>query len=665
MNLRVSYVVIPVVLFLIFANIMIIEPVYATPHISVQMSSGQTKNPLEINDTNGNNLFWVDSNGYIRLTNTGKAFFPSSGIVIKNPSVSFGTTIANSAQYQNNTVTIPLILGTSDTFGLLNTTQTWLQTQSFTGSTTNPPINIGGQLASAPSGATDGAIWFDNSALALKYRIGGATRTVVDQGITQTINGIKTFSGNDIFSGTDTFQNKVIFTSTISGGKLSYPAGIIVYANGTSFTERNSTNNILLTSSTFETVLQDALNRATNIYLPDATYVVSNNFKTFNMTSYDNLILDQNTVIGVPNGYAKALFTFGAGTLHSLIQGGTVTEAGTPQRHWTGIKFNTGTSAGIYDNKIRDIFIANADVGINFNGTTSSWANSNRIEDVYIGGAKRGIEFNFTGSFTNGTDGFNRNTFRNIVIECQNTCTTGINNIEHWGNQFDDVSVFDLPASAVPATVSSTASGTLISGGNLVQTGFSDSGTNTIIISDQLQQLRKPTIMDSSDTTKRLLLSLTGITTKHTVTQTIRNANLTYSYIGAFNGTTLFNNVTTSSASTVMSGSNFNITPRSSGEIMFFVTGSAENTLVNGQCRMDVRHNSSYMGAFGTTAGGTVIGLNEKMSSSTASANETMSRSYGYVGTVGQKDYIDIGINTGGTGTCVFRNWSIFAYEVG
>ncbi len=65
------------------------------------------------------------------LKNTGSVKIGSGNLIMRNPAASFATTIANGAQYKNNTLNLPIIKGTSDTVGLLNTSATWTQPQQF------------------------------------------------------------------------------------------------------------------------------------------------------------------------------------------------------------------------------------------------------------------------------------------------------------------------------------------------------------------------------------------------------------------------------------------------------------------------------------------------------------------------------------------------------
>jgi len=156
--------------------------------------------------------------------------FKNSTLLVENNAQTFATAIGNSAQYKNNTAQIPLILGTKDTFGLLNTTQTWLQKNTYTTTTTNAAINLGNPSQSTPSSPVAGDLYMRNSILAFYT---SAERVVLTDSQVQTISAAKTWQGANLYTGTNNFvSGKLLVENPAKTFDYNF-AGSAIIANRT------------------------------------------------------------------------------------------------------------------------------------------------------------------------------------------------------------------------------------------------------------------------------------------------------------------------------------------------------------------------------------------------------------------------------------------------
>ena len=187
------------------------------------------------------------------LANVGKLIFGSGNAIVRNPASTFATTIANGAQYKNNTLNMPIIKGTSDTVGLLNTSATWTQPQQF-GSANLLIENPAKTKAYTIAG---GAIT-SNETLTLPNTFGNADTFAV-------LNTDQTYIGAPSFSNGATFTN----TLNLQGNML---VGTLANLQGSGANNATGFKNIEVGHNTGHLYLDGNLH---NNYLNENTNVIS------------------------------------------------------------------------------------------------------------------------------------------------------------------------------------------------------------------------------------------------------------------------------------------------------------------------------------------------------------------------------------------------------
>jgi hypothetical protein len=256
--------------------------------------------------------------------------------------------------------------------------------------------------------------------------------------------------------------------------------GTLVAFTGTEYVVQDSNGNVLARSDTPDSIIKTALARGGDIYIEAGQYPLSSAFSGFDLILNTNLKLAQDAAILVPSGYTGFVFRLGNNVNNCVIDGGIVTEAAPVKRGWTGILMQGG-QGGVYFNTVQNLFMANPYIGIDFSATTGQWINANTFVNIKEYHYVRGIEFDFSGT-PKSSLGFNNNVFRDSQFHSGDMTTYGIKDIQHDNNAFYNVQVWDLPVGASSSTIASSASNTIIIGGQMTHYNFVDNGANTIIL---------------------------------------------------------------------------------------------------------------------------------------------------------------------------------------
>ncbi len=270
-------------------------------------------------------------------------------------------------------------------------------------------------------------------------------------------------------------------TNPVHADDVVVPSTDIIYVNGTTYFEKDSANNVLMSSTNPEDVISDAIKRAGNIYIGAGMYDLSNNFAGFVVGSKTQINLDSDTMLLVPSGYNGFVFKIGGSSIFSTIQGGQIAEKQPVQKHWTGIIIQAGMPTTAW-NTINNIQIEDPHVGILFDGTHNNYVTTNLISNTMIDRPVRGIDFNYTGYVCCTQDGFNYNTFYKVDIQSNADTAVGFNNIGNARNEFYDSKVWDSTPGTIETRIGPDATNTVIFGGKMTEPGkFVDLGSNTVI----------------------------------------------------------------------------------------------------------------------------------------------------------------------------------------
>jgi len=271
------------------------------------------------------------------------------------------------------------------------------------------------------------------------------------------------------------------FTETFAQGvNLPNNFGTIIYQFNGQYYVKDS-QNIIISSYTPDVVIKTALSRGGDIYIAGGTYTLTNDFSGFNLKYGSYLKMASDASIVVPSGYSGYVFRFSNYVGHCVVDGGHIYEANPVKRHWIGIMMQGGPG-GVYFNYIENTVITDPQIVIDFNATTGQWVNANTFVNIKGWNFVKGIEFDFKGKHTDGVDGFDANTFRDSQFQGGPMTTYGVKDIKHSFNAFYNVQFWDLPASSISSTIDPSAENTIIIGGQMTYQGFSDSGTNTLVL---------------------------------------------------------------------------------------------------------------------------------------------------------------------------------------
>jgi len=291
---------------------------------------------------------------------------------------------------------------------------------------------------------------------------------------------------------TQTLSNKTLDSSCIitsaAGGEKEYAS--VLFKSGSTYTAMKYDGTVISSGTTAETVIQAALNLKGSILFADngpVSWTLSGGFTGFTVDRGTKILCPQNfnVNISVPNGYNGIVFKF-IGTSGSLtetvgIAGLQITEAGTPARNWTGIKFEIAGTDSLSNSTFKDIVIYDAGVGIELETRNSRWIESCCFENIYTHVCRVGILFD-----QGAPDEIHTNRFTNIVLQASDNalCTNGFKDVNGKNNMFIGCDCWDFTSANTETNITSTAINTTIIGGLMCGAigQFVDQGIRTLIV---------------------------------------------------------------------------------------------------------------------------------------------------------------------------------------
>lgn len=279
----------------------------------------------------------------------------------------------------------------------------------------------------------------------------------------------------------------------------------LIYKVGSTYYHERYDGSVVNSGSVFETVLQAAIDNTGDVYiLGGADYICSGSFTGFNIKGFTMLEIDRGAVIEVPNGYtgnvfhiSDTAFTPQAQRIRTVIRGGRLREAGTPQKLWTGIKLHS-TDFGIVDGEFMGMTISEPKTGVEFNTSNVGWVANCIFDMIQVNDCVNGMEFIDTTTDANG--GTFRNTFKDVHIQDQVGASAiisyGFKNITGKYNTFINCKAWDMihPATQKLCTIAPKAVGTIIIGGLMAREDdhfFIDNSwpRSTLVLSDDTHAL--------------------------------------------------------------------------------------------------------------------------------------------------------------------------------
>lgn len=256
-------------------------------------------------------------------------------------------------------------------------------------------------------------------------------------------------------------------------------------------------------------VIQQALNDVVpagteigpgGIYITAGNYNFDSGFQGLNLNASTRLTLDPKAHFKLPSGYASYVFKLECNNTTEIydciIDGGIISEVDPPQRNWTGLLLIASTNnppdgklRGVLFNKFMNVTLHDANIGINLRVEgNSGFINANTFEFLKMWTCNTFIEFDTLPVaqyvFGSQNQGIFQNHFNNLQCQTGNMIIFGIKDIQHIGNIFIDVNIWDLPSQAKYATIHQDAINTMIIGGimtGLSNTQFNDDGYATKI----------------------------------------------------------------------------------------------------------------------------------------------------------------------------------------
>ena len=265
----------------------------------------------------------------------------------------------------------------------------------------------------------------------------------------------------------------------------------IMYKVGNTYYYERYDGSFITSSDTCETVLATAVTGGGTVSIMNGSYVLSPAFAGVDISDNKTLELDPNAQFSVPNGYTGHLFRIPGGREYINIRGGKLFEAGTPQKLWTAIKFESSGAAGIGHCAIHDAYILDAGTGIDLftSGTEGSWINGNTFSNIFIKHTVTGIDFRHTSTGTGA--GIYRNRFYSVHGQDSwdlHDTQYGLKNVQTKDNIFVGYLCWDMTISATQkiATISPNADNNIFIGGAVNRPGyFIDNSRTTIFIMDE------------------------------------------------------------------------------------------------------------------------------------------------------------------------------------
>jgi hypothetical protein len=241
-----------------------------------------------------------------------------------------------------------------------------------------------------------------------------------------------------------------------------------------------------------------------------AAYDLSPDFTGFNVSSFTRITMDPTTVLRVPSSYEGPVFRLRSddhvGIEEVIIDGGDLRQQSGSQKFigillesaGTVITSPTNPTPGVFFNRITNTVIRGAAIGIKLSITgPGGWINGNAFQSAKMFGCGVFIDFDIPDNFYphpipgNGAEGrlgIHYNHFDDVQCQSDASVSVGIRNIRHIGNMFVDVKIWDVPTTALSATIHQDATNTIILGGILTNR-FQDNGQFTKIF-DQWQGVK-------------------------------------------------------------------------------------------------------------------------------------------------------------------------------
>lgn len=281
-------------------------------------------------------------------------------------------------------------------------------------------------------------------------------------------------------------QTLISKTLKLEANTMALRFGTIVFKVSSTYYAVKSDGTLISSGAVPETVIQAAIDSGdSNIYIKDGSYVFSGGFAGLNITTgHQTIMMGDNTILQVPNGYTGALWYITGNILGFRMEGGKFDEAGTPQKLWKGIHLkSTGSSAAIKHCHFKHIQIDHAGWMVYLECTVSgAFINSCVFQQVFGYYPIIGFEWvDFAGN-----EGFIHNFYDYIDIQADANTTFGFKNVMARNAVLVNPTVQDMGATNTQMQIDSSATDTLIVGGSLLAGGttglFTDNGARTKII---------------------------------------------------------------------------------------------------------------------------------------------------------------------------------------
>jgi hypothetical protein len=219
------------------------------------------------------------------------------------------------------------------------------------------------------------------------------------------------------------------------------------------------------------------------IWAPKGTYLVNSPIV---MSTGIRFEADTGARFAVPSGYTNTALIF-SNSYNADWIGGEFYEKAPLSNLWTGVQFANGSGGGTYFNAIRNVLFTKPQTAINFyaNLTNSSWVNGNLVDGCRAFNATCFIDWTYDGQSTWMTNGYGfwYNVVQDFFGQSGTNTIAGVRNICGRGNTFNNVWIYDMPASGSTATVTNAINATIQSG-TLGYKNFYDGGLRTRIYDD-------------------------------------------------------------------------------------------------------------------------------------------------------------------------------------
>jgi hypothetical protein len=318
-------------------------------------------------------------------------------------------------------------------------------------------------------------------------------------------------------SGTETLTNKTLnFTDNIFPN-LSIPTYYTIYkqtADSVVKCRDNITGTVVSSSATQETPIQYAIDNSyrKSVYIAPATYNFSAGFGGLvfpDAWTESRIFLDAGAELKVPQAYAGSLWTINKNSSLIKILGGKYSEQGTPSSLWKCFRLSSNSTLvnqGINSCTIGDCYIRYPDRVVSLeSSTTNGWINSCTFQNIFADRFVHGIYWDQSIAKGSG-NGINLCKFFNNILQMSASSPIseeGFRSISGDSNNFIMCDVWDTPVGKISSNLTSEATNTLILGGKMRSTGYSNLGVDTIAWDSE----RGIQAADSSSAMNKLLMS--------------------------------------------------------------------------------------------------------------------------------------------------------------